>query len=83
MTTVLSSEFSRHFTHTYTHNRFTAIIQVKPEPDDFVGAKFYGLLALADGNYTMSQKQDATLTMAITLSVLGGFAKFLHCYKEQ
>jgi len=26
---------------------------------------------------------SATLTMAITLSILGGFAKFFHCCKEQ
>jgi len=32
--------------------------------------------------YTVSQK-SATLTMAITLSILGGFAKFFHCCKEQ
>jgi len=28
-------------------------------------------------------KKGATLTMAITLSVLGGFAKVFHCCKEQ
>jgi len=28
-------------------------------------------------------KKGATLTMAITLSILGGFAKFFHCCKEQ
>jgi len=32
-------------------------------------------------NYTVSQK-GATLTMAITLSILGGFAKFFHCCKQ-
>jgi len=31
--------------------------------------------------YTVSQKKVATLTMATTLSVLGGFAKFFHCCK--
>ena len=40
--------------------------------------------SLADAHYyTVSQKKGATLTMAITLSILGGFAKFFHCYKEQ
>jgi len=34
-------------------------------------------------NYTVSQKKGATLTMAITLSILGVFAKFFHCCKEQ
>jgi len=33
--------------------------------------------------YTVSQKKGATLTMAITLSILGGFAKFFHCWKDQ
>jgi len=33
--------------------------------------------------YTVSQKNGVTLTMAITLSILGGFAKFIHCWKEQ
>jgi len=28
-------------------------------------------------------KKGATLTMAITLSILGGFGKFFHCCKEQ
>ena len=28
-------------------------------------------------------KKGATLTMAITLSILGGFAKFFPCCKEQ
>jgi len=28
-------------------------------------------------------KKGATLTIAITLSFLGGFAKFFHCCKEQ
>jgi len=28
-------------------------------------------------------KKGATLTMAITLSILGGFAKFFHCWKNQ
>ena len=32
--------------------------------------------------YTVSQK-SSTLTMAITLSILGGFAKFFHCCKQQ
>jgi len=27
-------------------------------------------------------KKGPTLTMAITLSILGGFAKFFHCCKE-
>ena len=34
-------------------------------------------------NYTVSQKKGATLTMAITLSIFDGFAKFFHCCKEQ
>jgi len=33
--------------------------------------------------YTVSQKKGATITMAITLSILGGFAKFFHCWKDQ
>jgi len=33
--------------------------------------------------YTVSQKKGATLTMAITLSVLDRCAKFFHCCKEQ
>jgi len=33
--------------------------------------------------YAVSQKKGATLTMAITLSILGGFTKFFHCCKEQ
>jgi len=33
--------------------------------------------------YTVSQKKGGTLTMAITLSILDGFAKFFHCCKEQ
>jgi len=28
-------------------------------------------------------KKGATITMAIALSILGGFAKFFHCCKEQ
>jgi len=28
-------------------------------------------------------KKGATLTMAITLSILGGFAKFFHCCNQQ
>jgi len=28
-------------------------------------------------------KKGATVTMAIALSILGGFAKFFHCFKEQ
>jgi len=31
--------------------------------------------------YTVSQKKGATLSMAITLSVLDRFAKFFHCCK--
>jgi len=31
----------------------------------------------------VSQKTGATVTMAITLSILDWFAKFFHCYKEQ
>jgi len=34
-------------------------------------------------DYTMSQKKGATLTMAITLSILDRFAKFFHCYKQR
>jgi len=33
--------------------------------------------------YTVSQKKGATLSMAITLSILHRFAKFFHCCKEQ
>jgi len=33
--------------------------------------------------YTVSQKKGATLTMAITLSILDRFAKFFYYYKEQ
>jgi len=28
-------------------------------------------------------KKGATLTMAVTLSILDGFAKFFHCCEEQ
>jgi len=28
-------------------------------------------------------KKGATITMTIALSILGGFAKFFHCSKEQ
>jgi len=31
----------------------------------------------------MSQKKGATLTMAITLSILDRFVRFFHCYKQQ
>ena len=34
-------------------------------------------------NYTVIQKKGATLTMAVTSSVLDRFAKFFHCCKEQ
>ena len=34
-------------------------------------------------NYTVSQKKGATLTMAMTLSILDRFAKFFHCCKQQ
>jgi len=33
--------------------------------------------------YTVSQKKGATLTMAVTLSILDGFAKFFHYCKDQ
>jgi len=33
--------------------------------------------------YTVTQKKGATLTMAITLSILDRFAKFFHCSKQQ
>jgi len=40
--------------------------------------------SLADAHYyTVSQKKGATLTMTLTLSILGGFAKFFHCWKDQ
>ena len=50
--------------------------------------QYGGLLFHAAGTgfvryYTVSQKKGATLTMAITLSVLDRFAKFFHCCKEQ
>jgi len=35
------------------------------------------------GIYAVSQKKGATQTMAITLSILDGFAKFFHCCKQQ
>jgi len=34
-------------------------------------------------HYSVSQKKGATLSMAITLSILHRFAKFFHCCKEQ
>jgi len=46
---------------------------------------FYLIMAALSnraGHYTPSKK-GATLTMAITLSILDGFAKFFHCCKEQ
>jgi len=36
-----------------------------------------------NSNYTVSQKKGATLTMAVTLSILDRFAKFFHCNKQQ
>jgi len=49
--------------------------------------QFGGLLFHAAGTgfvryYTVSQKKGATLTMAITLSVLDRFAKLFHCCKQ-
>jgi len=38
---------------------------------------------MSEMKYTVSQKKGATLTMAITLSILDPVAKFFHCYKEQ
>ena len=40
--------------------------------------------SLADARYyTVSQKKGATLTMAVTLSILDRFAKFFHYCKDQ
>jgi len=50
-------------------------------PVNFNG--FRVLAAFLQGIYTVSQKKGATLTMAITLSILDRFAKFFHCCKEQ
>jgi len=48
---------------------------------------FYNVTNLINGIglliYTVSQKKGATLTMAITLSILDGFVKFFRCCKEQ
>jgi len=33
--------------------------------------------------YTVSQKKGATLSMAITLSIVDRFPEFFHCCKEQ
>jgi len=33
-------------------------------------------------NHTSESKKGATLSMAITLSILGRFAKFFHCCKK-
>jgi len=35
------------------------------------------------GDIHRESKKGATLTMAITLSILDGFAKFFHFYKQQ
>jgi len=46
-------------------------------------SQFLGKMSKDDGhNYTVIQKKGATLTMAVTLSILDGFAKFFHCCKE-
>jgi len=42
---------------------------------------FLGRIAVLR-TYTVSQKKGATITMAITLSILGGFAKFFHYCKK-
>jgi len=44
---------------------------------------FRVLAALLHGTLHRESKKGATLTMAITLSILGGFAKFFHCCQEQ
>ena len=41
------------------------------------------LAKMGESIYTVSQKKGATLTMAITLSILDRFAKFFHCCKQQ
>jgi len=66
----------------YGHYAYQSVL-AGTKLEDFIAAKFYRLHAHADGNYTMSQKKGATLTMAITLSILGVFAKFFRCCKEQ
>ena len=43
----------------------------------WLSAKHFGTI------FSVSQKKGATLIMAITLSILGGFAKFFHCWKDQ
>jgi len=48
-----------------------------PANFNFLATLLYGTL------YTVSQKKGATLTMAITLSILDRFATFFHCCKEQ
>ena len=48
------------------------------------GAICSTLQSLADAHYyTVSQKKGATLTMAVTLSILDRFAKFFHYCKDQ
>ena len=41
------------------------------------------LTRVSVSNYTVSQKKGATLSMAITSSILDRFPKFFHCCKEQ
>ena len=45
--------------------------------------EFRVLAELLHGNLHRESKKGATLTMAITLSILDRFAKFFHCCKEQ
>ena len=45
--------------------------------------KQHGTEILLRPTILRESKKGATLTMAITLSILGGFAKFFHCWKGQ
>jgi len=48
-----------------------------------LACKFYQVSLASCYIYTVSQKKGATLTMAVTLSILDRFAKFFHYCKEQ
>jgi len=60
------------------HSKFAPIVSYR-----IVSALWAEASCLYAHIYTMSQKKGATLTMATTLSILGGFAKFFHYCKEQ
>jgi len=53
-------------------------------PSEYMWCPLFNAAKFADAHYyTVSQKKGATLTMAITLSILDRFPKFFHYCKEQ